>query len=207
MKLMSTSVLKKGLGLAAGAALAFGATQASAAELVQNGGFGTGNFAGWTVSGNTGFTSVQAGAGNAGSAPNFGAHLGPVGSLGVLTQLLNTVAGQTYSISFDLINRASGAPTNSFTASFGGVQIFSVGAGSSPTRWTVEDGFSGVATGAQTALVFTYRHDPSFYDLDNVSVQGLAGVPEPATWMMLLLGFGMVGSVMRSRRRRVSAFA
>jgi PEP-CTERM motif len=203
MKSITTGVLKKGLGLAAGAALAFGATQASAAELVQNGGFQTGTFVGWTQSNNVGFTGVSSTAGN---ASTFGAFLGPVGSIGTLTQMLNTVAGQTYTISFDLRNLQS-SPTNFFQVLFGGVQIYAQGAGGFPSAYTTFSGFTGTSTGAQTALVFNFRQDPSFYYLDNVSVQGLAAVPEPATWMMLLLGFGLVGSVMRSRRRRVSAFA
>jgi PEP-CTERM motif len=203
MKTITTRVLKKGLGIAAGAALAFGATQASAAELVQNGGFQTGTFAGWTQSGNTGSTTVSSLAGN---ASTFGARLGPVGSIGTLTQMLNTVANQTYTISFDLRNLQADA-FNSFQVLFGGVQIYFSGAGAFPASYLTFNGYTGVSTGAQTALVFNFRQDPSFYLLDNVSVQGLAAVPEPATWMMLLLGFGMVGSVMRSRRRRVSAFA
>jgi hypothetical protein len=203
MKIITTRVLKKGLELAAGAALAFGATQASAAELVQNGGFETGNFAGWTQSGNTGSTTVSSLAGN---ASTFGARLGPVGSIGTLTQMLNTVANQTYTISFDLRNLRADA-FNSFQVLFGGVQIYASGAGGFPASYLTFNGFTGTSTGAQTALVFNFRQDPSYYLLDNVSVQGLAAVPEPATWMMLLLGFGMVGSVMRSRRRRVSAFA
>jgi hypothetical protein len=203
MKIITTRVLKKGLGLAAGAALAFGATQASAAELVQNGGFQTGTFAGWTQSGNTGSTTVSSLAGN---ASTFGARLGPVGSIGTLTQMLNTVASQTYTISFDLRNLQADA-FNSFQVLFGGVQIYASGAGGFPASYLTFNGFTGTSTGAQTALVFNFRQDPSYYLLDNVSVQGLAAVPEPATWMMLLLGFGMVGSVMRSRRRRVSAFA
>jgi hypothetical protein len=203
MKIITTRVLKKGLGLAAGAALAFGATQASAAELVQNGGFQTGTFAGWTQSGNTGSTTVSSLAGN---ASTFGARLGPVGSIGTLTQMLNTVANQTYTISFDLRNLQADA-FNSFQVLFGGVQIYASGAGGFPASYLTFNGFTGTSTGAQTALVFNFRQDPSYYLLDNVSVQGLAAVPEPATWMMLLLGFGMVGSVMRSRRRRVSAFA
>lgn len=34
-----------------------------------------------------------------------------------------------------------------------------------------------------------------------------AAVPEPATWAMLILGFGIVGGAMRARRRASAAFA
>ncbi|MFM9853306.1 MAG: PEPxxWA-CTERM sorting domain-containing protein [Sphingomonadaceae bacterium] len=35
--------------------------------------------------------------------------------------------------------------------------------------------------------------------LDNVSLDITAAVPEPATWMMLLAGFGLIGAAMRRR--------
>ena len=38
--------------------------------------------------------------------------------------------------------------------------------------------------------------------LDNVSISNVAGVPEPSTWAMMILGFGLIGSVLRSSRRR-----
>lgn len=38
------------------------------------------------------------------------------------------------------------------------------------------------------------------------SVSSVAAVPEPATWAMMLLGFGAIGASMR-RRRRVTAIA
>ena len=34
---------------------------------------------------------------------------------------------------------------------------------------------------------------------------GVSAVPEPATWAMLITGFGLAGSVLRSRRRQVLA--
>ncbi len=48
---------------------------------------------------------------------------------------------------------------------------------------------------------------PDYYAVDGVLASGLTGTvplngtPEPATWAMLLLGFGGLGAVARSRRR------
>jgi hypothetical protein len=41
------------------------------------------------------------------------------------------------------------------------------------------------------------------FEIDNVSFT--AAVPEPATWAMMLVGFGMVGAASRYRRRRTIA--
>jgi len=38
-----------------------------------------------------------------------------------------------------------------------------------------------------------------------VAVQAQAAIPEPATWTMLILGFGLVGVVLRQRRRTRAA--
>ena len=37
---------------------------------------------------------------------------------------------------------------------------------------------------------------------DNVTVSTLSAVPEPATWAMMILGFGAVGTMVRTSRRR-----
>jgi hypothetical protein len=36
---------------------------------------------------------------------------------------------------------------------------------------------------------------------------GLSAVPEPATWAMMILGFGLVGGVMRRRQRQTVRYA
>ncbi|WP_239018228.1 PEPxxWA-CTERM sorting domain-containing protein [Sphingomonas flavalba] len=40
-----------------------------------------------------------------------------------------------------------------------------------------------------------------------VETIGTAAVPEPATWAMLIAGFGLVGGAVRARRRRLESFA
>ncbi|WP_293906360.1 PEPxxWA-CTERM sorting domain-containing protein [Phenylobacterium sp.] len=44
------------------------------------------------------------------------------------------------------------------------------------------------------------------FEFDSIAGQLRGGVPEPATWTMLILGFGAVGTLVR-RRRTVSTFA
>ena len=39
------------------------------------------------------------------------------------------------------------------------------------------------------------------FELDNISLAAASAVPEPATWAMMLLGFGLIGSSLRTRRR------
>jgi hypothetical protein len=39
----------------------------------------------------------------------------------------------------------------------------------------------------------------------SISVDALAAVPEPATWTTMLIGFGLIGGVVRSSRRRTMA--
>ena len=181
----------------AGVALAF-ATPAAAQELVTNGGFETGNFNGFTQTGNTGYTTVT-------PAPLFvasgayGATFGPVGSTGGITQTLSTNAGQSYLISFDLQNLFGGTP-NFYQVLFGGVSLFTA-TNSAAFGYT---NFSTTATalGVSTDLAFNFRHDPSRFALDNVSVTAVNGaVPEPATWAMMLMGFGAMGVSLRRRRR------
>ncbi len=43
--------------------------------------------------------------------------------------------------------------------------------------------------------------------LDNVSLDIGAAVPEPATWAMMIFGFGLIGTALRSRRSWVRATA
>ena len=133
-----------------------------------NGGFETGNFSGWTQSGNPGFTSVVNVAANPSHVRSgtFAAFLGPIGSDGFLSQTLQTIPGKAYIVSFSLFTDP-GTP-NDFNASWGGTPFFS--STNIPASGYQTFTFTEVAQSTSTVLQLGFRHDPAFFGLDDVSV-------------------------------------
>jgi hypothetical protein len=189
----------------AGAAL-MAASGAQAANLISNGTFASG-LSGWTVGG----TVIAADGAIYNpccgtpilTSPTF-ASFGPgnVTDLNTLSQSFATSVGHTYKVAFasgalgggsqDLSYALSGGGTNSGTISE--IANDSITSTFSPTTFTF------VASAASTTLTFS---DLSFADsvdpvLTNVSV---TGIPEPASWALMLVGVGAVGAGLRSRRK------
>jgi hypothetical protein len=128
-------------------------------------------------------------------------------------QISGLTVGNTYTLSFDwaaaqLANR-TGATTEQLAVTLGGVTQ------TTDIIKNPSEAFSGwktvtmqfVATGADETLTFlsvgTPDGLPPIAALDNVSLTG--GVPEPATWAMMLVGFGGLGALIRRRRSLVAA--
>ena len=191
-----------------------GATVEASISLVTNGGFETGNFNGWTQSGNTSATGVATSPMN-GYVPHSGndfAYLGPFGSPGTLSQTLATTPGHSYTLSFWL--NSDGQGYNSFSASWDGLLQFSetTPVNSNPIRtgWVEYSVDDLMSTGSDT-ISFSFQDNPTYLALDDVSVTdnsvSINPVPEPSTlavWSVL----GVLGVVSRLRwRKSASALA
>ena len=174
------------------------------AALVVNGGFETGSFVGWTQFGNTGGTGVST-ISTIPHSGNFGAFFGAEGSLGGIAQTVPTVAGQSYIFDFWLQNSFAG-PTQEARVSWnGGVVLLLINPPVSPyTHYT----YTVTATGASTPVMFLFQNDPSFFDLDDISVVASGvPVPEPSTYLagaLLLTPFGVHGARYLRNRKQVA---
>jgi hypothetical protein len=169
-----------------------------AGNLFQSCGFETGDFSGWTQSGNTASTFVV---GNFdGFLPNSGtqfAAMGPSGSDGFLSQTIVTAPGDFYAIAWYLAS--DGGTPNDFNVSWDGNTIFS------QTDITVPDfvlySFTEVATSAATTLTFGFSSEPSYLALDDTSVTDTSVTPEPGSFA--LLAAGAAGLLLLASHRRV----
>jgi hypothetical protein len=151
-------------------------------SIVQNGGFESGDFTGWTLDGDgivsNEIDNVVVDSNSVTDASEFihsgdyGAILGEPGSTATLYQTLPTIPGQSYLLSLWLVNQASGAS-----------EIFDVNwntnSSSTDTLYGVTDPpafawsnlvFTVTATGTNTTLQIVEENDESYFGLDDISV-------------------------------------
>lgn len=155
-------------------------------SLVLNGGFETGDFAYWTLTGATAdqYNYVDDGTYVAGLTPHSGSWAAALGqnysqtaSVAYLAQPLPTLAGQSYALSFWLSSLAdtNGATTpNRFQVYWNGSSLYSV-VNQPASGWTYHQ-FIVTAAGASTPLKFGFTDDPASWGLDDVSVMA---IPSP----------------------------
>ncbi len=142
--------------------------------IVVNGGFETGSLPPWTDTGDTSFTGVGSPA-----IPHSGAFAlfsGPSTSDGFIDQVIPTVAGQAYDVTFWLQN-VDTTGNNRFGASFGSVTLVpeAVQSAFGYTQFT----FTNVVPGANADLHFIFYNPPSYFYLDDVCVTPSGGGGSP----------------------------
>jgi choice-of-anchor C domain-containing protein len=193
-------------------------TSAANAATIVNGGFESGtvnpggsfatvgagpsltNITGWMVGGNSvdvigGYWQPQEGSRSIDLAGS---------GIGSLSQGLATAIGQTYRVDFWVARNSDGGitPRTGFVdvGGAGTLITYNNGSSSRPNMLWEQRSYNFTATGAFTNLRFS--SDPATSDsffglaLDNVSI---TAVPEPASWALMIAGFGLVGSAMRRR--------
>lgn len=197
-------------------ALACTAGAASAASIV-NGGFEIGADPGVFTTVGVGGTNITGWDVTAGTVDYIGTYWQGQGtgggrsvdlagvSLGTLSQTFTTVLGQSYAVTYWVSkNPDGGAATRTGSISAGannGTFSYSAATTLGNMNWAQQT-FVFTATGTSTTLSFAAdaSADCCFGPaLDSVSI---AAVPEPATWALVILGFGAVGGALRRKAAR-----
>ena len=182
--------------------LGLGMTQSTRANLITNGGFETGDFSGWTVSGTD--NEVE------GSVPFISPHSGNYqAQFGVknnsITQNVATTPGSSYVVDFWLAAKIYNPVGGSVSVNWGGSTVFShlfLFGLHGYTEYT----FTVNALSAMTALEFQFSNPQitsnTFY-LDDVSITGrlARSVPDSGSTFPLL-GFALLGVGVLRRKLR-----
>lgn len=144
-----------------------------------------------------------------GAAQQFSANFGDLGKVLTAGSYLDGTLGQVtlkardgYKISlldFDFVGYVNFAPTlplkvldllgNELVAG-----VYSTGGGSTHSSLAVNSAYLD-------GIVILWGPDASVGGIDNIRYDVQGAVPEPATWAMMILGFGGVGALLRHRRR------
>lgn len=179
------------------------ATSGNASPLIVNGGFETGDFTGWSATGNTQVGSFS-GLSHTG---NDYAWLGDTSGAGSLSQTVNDVAGQAYTLTYFFSSEYDNISTHTFSAQWNGATISgsfltNPDTGSTHTNPNyAEYQFAVLGTGTDT-LSFPYLDSYHAFLLDDVSLDAASSAtPIPAALPLFATGLAGLG-MMRLRRKK-----
>jgi hypothetical protein len=183
------------LTIACAAGLAIAGT-AKADSQVVNGGFETGSFSGWTLTGIPSYTLVASfsmGAYHPYQGSDY-ALLGSYGAESYLSQTVGTTPGDWYSITYALASDG-GAPSE-FSVLAGGSELSDV-SNLPKSDYVLDSSPAFQAVSSSTTIEFGSRDDPGYLLLDDVSIsQVSAPTPIRATSAVPLASSFWMGSAL-----------
>lgn len=193
---------------------------AADSNIVVNGSFEVGSFLPWGY----GSATVVPGASDIGSwsvITNSTAWIGPAnpwrltaldgskfldltefrssGSLAGVQQVIPTLTGADYLLTFSIGTQTEFGLPVAIAATAGSASQTFVAANSGNNLWTTYS-MPFRANSTSTLLTLAGAGGTLYTGLDNVSVVLLSAVPEPASWLMLLAGCGVIGLTTNRRR-------
>jgi PEP-CTERM motif len=134
-----------------------------------------------------------------------------------ISQTVTLTAGTSYTFGFDIYQPGNGAANPNgahFTADLAGVPFASFAAGATPAQiWSTASGANTFVATTTGAFTFSFTSDgfpAKDFVIDRVyltATDSIPGVPEPASWALMIVGMGGAGAALRSRRRSSVATA
>ena len=146
--------------------------------------------------------SIRAVVGGAGGAPVVFAELRDGSTSGTV---LSTFALPSFTGAY---SARTFTPLSSVTLNPGGTYFFLLGVTGGGIGWSYAEGNNQVGTGSFGQYEYSENQGATWtnYGVDNPFFLevNVGGVPEPAAWAMMILGFGLAGAALRRRSARLS---
>ena len=156
-------------------------------SLVQNGGFETGDFTGWTLAGDAvtwhqvcNIVATDADFPGVVHSGSYGALLGQSGYAATLSQLVPTIPGQPYLISFWLDNLQASSGQQ-FNATWNGTNFASL-VDPPAFAWSNFQ-FAATANSTNATLAFAAENDQNYFGFDDVTVTPVPPVAFTDYWV------------------------